>query len=94
MMNAVSNKFIHGRCKYSLKEHRNIALGATRSYLKEIRVNWYDTKPSEWDLALDDLSHIDSALCACQWWLHASEAQIKLWHRDIKKAIEEWKMNN
>ena len=94
MMNAASNISVHGRCKYSLAEHRRIALGATRSYLKEQGIAWHEIEASEWDLALDDLSRIDSELCACQWWLNASDAQIKLWHYDIKKAIRVWKTSN
>ncbi len=74
----------------NLDTQRSLAVAAARSQLRENGFNdlhKLDTK--EFLAVLDDLSISNPALIVSRWYLGASENQIKLFKKDIRR----WKRN-
>ncbi len=73
---------------------RKIAISAARSYLREQGIDPLACDSEDALIALDDLSRLDSDLTGSQWYLAATDNQVKLFRREWRKWRKGWIATN
>ena len=73
---------------------REIAISTARSYLREQGIDPLTCESEDALIALDDLSRIESDKVGCQWYLSASDNQIKLFRREWRAWRKSWATTN
>jgi len=73
---------------------REIAMSAARSHLREQGIDPLTCDSEDALIALDDLSRLDSGLVGSQWYLEATDNQVKLFRREWRKWRKDWTATN
>ena len=72
----------------TLREKRATALGAVRSQMRRMGIDFKSETANDALTVLDDIARTEPNLIASEWYLNASDNQIALFKREWRKHIE------